>query len=210
VFAGCRRSNEEPAPPEAAAKGAVVVAGEGVDLYHAYDETGARKHDFTRTGKPLTVPAGTCLVILNNTKRKAVVKPGEKTEVPAGVIVVVGRGKELYEVYDAAGAEKLAFKYTGRPIEVFDGPYVLKLNNSSTTVEVKLGRKTVVEAGDLMVPGDGKELYQVFDETGAVKLTFASTGKTVELFAGRYVVVLMEKKYPVIVKPGGTASVVPE
>ena len=175
-----------------------------------FDEAGQKKLGFTHTGNALEVPPGSYTVVLNNTRKKATVAEDQETVLSAGTLVVAGSGKDLYEVYDETGSHKLNFKYTNREMEFFDGAYVLRLNNSTSNASVHAGDKTIVEAGTVIVPGDGQDLYEVYDEPGTNKLSFTATGKALELFPGTYTVVCKQKKHTVVVKAKQETAVTPE
>jgi hypothetical protein len=195
---------------QARAQASIVVSGEGLDLYHVMDKSGKKSLGFTRTGKGLSMPAGSYVVVINNTRKAVTLSPGQPTELACGSIMVTGTGKDLFEVYDEAGTNKLGFKRTGGEMELFAGPYMVKLNNSSRRVAVKPGEKTVLEAGSLVVPGDGKALYEVYDEAGKNKLGFTGTGKPMELLPGAYTVICNQKKRPVVVEAKQQISVEPK
>jgi hypothetical protein len=222
---GCQRSREagesgtaavKPATTSAATEGqssvpgTIMVAGNGADLYYVFDETGKQKVGFTKTGAPLTLPPGTYTVSLNNVGKKVKVEAKGKTVIACGTLLVAGVGTSLYEVYDETGQHKLNFTYTNGKTELLEGSYVLKLTNSRKKVAVRAGEKMVVQAGRLTVEGDGKELYEVYDQAGKVKLDFTSTGKVMELFPGTYTVVYRQKKFPAVVKGKEQTTVKPK
>lgn len=225
VVTGCgRRESDleaEPAGPDSAGgaptdtaevvgTGTVLVVGIGEDLYDVFDATGENKLGFTHTGKELTVPAGKCTVVLNNTRQTVTVEPDQQTVVEAGAIAVSGTGQDLYAVWDAAREHKLSFKYTNGEIEVLEGSYVVVLNGSSAALSVAAGEKTVVEAGILVVPGEGTTLYEVYDEAGENKLDFRFVGGEMELLPGTYRVVCEGATVSAVVKAKEKTEVKPE
>ena len=93
---GCERSKDDPgngsaaapgpgtsSPTETGAPGTLQVSGKGLDLYSVFDATGENKINFTRTGKPIEVPAGPCIVALNGIRKQQTVKPGERNRLVA-------------------------------------------------------------------------------------------------------------------------------
>jgi len=226
LFVGCRRAEEgstgavtesttkdvQPAAggSKAGGEGTLVVLGRGKDLYDVFDESGQNKINFTNTSKPLQVPAGSFVVILNGSRRPAVVKPGEETRLETGVLLVKGLGKDLYDVFDKTGQDKLHFTRTNQPTELFEGEYVVKMNNASTPASVRAGEETVVEAGSVLVEGDGKTLYEVYDQDSTHKLNFTATGRVMEMLPGSYTIVCAGKQYPAEVKAGQQTTIKPE
>ncbi len=208
--AGKSTTTSAPSEGQPAAHGTIQVAGDGADLYYVFDEAGEKKVGFTKTGAPLTLPPGTYTVSLSNSRKKVKVEAGGKTVLACGTLVVNGVGTSLYEVFDETGKHKLDFKFTNGKTELLEGSYVLKLTNSSKKVAVRAGKETVVEAGRLTVAGDGKDLYEVYDQTGKAKLGFTATGKVMELLPGTYTVKCRQKKFPAVVKPKQQTTVKPE
>jgi len=126
------------------------------------------------------------------------------------VIGVGGTGEDLYYVFDESGENKLAFTGTNKKIEIFEGSYVLTLNGSTATASVRPGEETVVGAGSLVVSGDEKMLYEVYDEAGETNLNFKHVGGAMELFPGSYTVVCGGGKTTAVVKAGERTEVTPQ
>ncbi|MCK7577121.1 MAG: hypothetical protein MZV65_15655 [Chromatiales bacterium] len=62
----------------------------------------------------------------------------------------------------------------------------VRLNNTLQSATLQANRQTVIESGSLVVSGDGKEFYYVYDASGKKELGFKYTGTTIELFPGTY------------------------
>ncbi len=224
MLAGCGRSGDKPAgkvpltkkpasasaPAKDAPTGTLMVSGKGTDLYRVFDEAGKTSKGYTGTGVPFTLPPGTYTIVLNNTSKKATVRSGEQTTLQTGSVVVTGAGKDLYEVHDELGKRKLSFKSVNGETELFEGTYLLKLNNSTRTASVRPGQKTTVAAGTLTVAGANKELYEVYDQAGKAKLSFTFTGTPTGLFPGTYTVMYQGKKRSAVVKANQQTTVKPE
>lgn len=214
LVCGCKRSDgptEDAATPkdavQAVANGSVRVLGKGADLYHVFDEAGVEQIGFTKTGNVLEVPPGTYRVELNNSRKSAQVAPSTETTLGTGTLTVAGTGANMFRVFDTQGETRLAFKYTNSQIELFEGSYVLKLNNSSHDLRLDVGDDAVIEAGSILVAGAGEDLYYVYDESGDRKLEFTSTGKALEIFPGTYTVVCKDKRFRVVVRAKEQAKV---
>ena len=217
LVSGCSRSQDESEVAAAAGKtegsspasatrpaatGTLKVTGKGTDLIRVFGASADKPLVVASTGGAVTVPAGPCTVELNKIRKKAEVAAGRETVVPAGTLAVTGLKKDLFEIWDQAGKTKLNFKYTGGEMELFEGTYVVRLNNSSQKAVVRNGERTVVETGSVTVAGTGRDLFYVFDESGKTKLGFTSVGKPMELLPGTYTVTCKGEKHRVVVVPG--------
>ena len=92
-----------------------------------------------------------------------------------GTLRVLGKGKDLFEVFDETGKNKISFTRTGKTLEVPAGPCVVALNGIRKQVVIKPGEQTALQAGILRVAGIGKDLYEIHDATGTKKLNFKRT-----------------------------------
>ncbi|MBN1341414.1 MAG: hypothetical protein JXQ73_01975 [Phycisphaerae bacterium] len=213
---GCRRSDSEPggsstggnratttSPAGSHTRGAgtLIVKGRGSDLYYAFKGDEKKPVGFAKTGAPLSLPPGAYSVSLGNSRCEVRVAAGKETSLASGSIQVRGVGQDLFEVFDETGEKKLAFTTTNGRIELLEGAYVVKLNNSVHKTTVDAGQEVIIDAGAVTVEGEGKELFEVYDRPEGEKLGFAFAGKLIELLPGRYSVKFMKKDYTAVVKP---------
>ena len=128
-----------------AAAGSLAVLGTGNDLYDVYDASGKNKLQFGDTNGEFELFPGDYTVCLNHTPRRVTVAVGRKTTLQAGVLFVAGEGKNLYHVYDAAGAKKLDFKFVNGETELFPGEYVVVVGKHRSKVTIAAGQRTEVK-----------------------------------------------------------------
>jgi len=205
-----RTGNASTAPAsQPAATGTLKVLGEGTGLYRVFGASDDKPLVTGSSGNAVALPAGTYTVVLNKMRQRVDVTAGRETVLATGRLEVAGLEKDLYEVWDEAGKTKLNFKYTGREMTLFDGTYQVRINNSTQAVTVRPGEKTVVQAGSVVVGGEAKGLYEVWDEAGKAKLGFTSVGKPMELLPGTYTVIHNGRKHTAVVKPKERATVKP-
>jgi hypothetical protein len=174
----------------------IVVAGTGQDLYYVFDASDQQQLATAFTNKPIELFPGNYTVVVNGVRQPVIVDAKRQTIVDAGRVVVAGIGQDLYYVFDAAGGKQLATAFTNRAIELLPGSYTVVLNNVRQKTTVAAKRQTTVDAGRIVVPGTGSDLYYVHDSTGEKQLATAFTNREIELFPGSYVVVLNQIRRP--------------
>ena len=107
-----------------------------------------------------------------------------------GSLLVTGHGKSMYYVYSKEDDQRINFKYTGKTMTLPAGHYKVTLHNSGPVITIHGDEETVVHSGVLLVDGSSRNLYEVWDKTGEIKLNFTYTGKGFEFFPGTYTIVL--------------------
>jgi hypothetical protein len=103
-------------------------------------------------------------------------------------IVVSGKGQDFYTVFDAGGSKQLSYAKTADPIELFPGDYVVDLHGAKRRVTVSPARLTSVASGTISVSGTGADFFEVYDNSGKTRLSYAKTNGALELFPGDYVI----------------------
>jgi hypothetical protein len=126
-----------------------------------------------------------------------------------GAVVVAGTRTDWYKVLDAAGEKVLSGEPTNDETELLPGTYLVDLHGVRQTVTVQAGRKTVVEAGSVVVSGTGADWYKVYEATGEKVLADKPTKSETELLPGTYVVKLGERKFTVQVRAKQKTTVNP-
>ncbi len=188
-------------------EGTLLVSGHGHDLYHVFDAKSGEKIDFTSTGNEMILTSGKYIVKLHNSGPTIHIRPNKKTIVQTGVLMVTGLGINMYEVWGNDNSTKLNFTDTGKSLEMFPGEYQVKLQNVSQRVTVFENDTCLVQTGQLLVPGNEKELYDVYDENGENKLNFTFIGNPLEFLPGSYQVKYQGQSKIVVVSPGKTTVV---
>ena len=122
-------------------------------------------------------------------------------------IVVSGKGRQLYYVFDAAGNQQLGYSFTNTAIDLFPGEYVAVLNGVRLPLRVKHGVRTVLDSGSVTVSGTGATLFYVHDAAGKTQLGYAFTNASVEIFPGDYRVTLSGVSLPASVQPGRDTTI---
>lgn len=133
------RTVEEGGNQVVVSPGGILVAGEGQSEYGVYSPAGAgntTKVAEARTGETITLMPGDYQVRLNGIAKDVTVSDGEVLDVATGTLLVEGLGEDDYFVYDTAG-NPLGFARTGESMELFAGTYVVELNGTSRTVEIR-------------------------------------------------------------------------
>ncbi len=190
--------------------GTLMVSGTGGQGYSVWDASGKERLTYDRPTNSVTeLVAGTYTVVLNESRQRVEVPAGKETVVRAGTLMVSGTGRQGYSVWDASGKERLTYdRPTNSVTELVAGTYTVVLNESRQRVEVPAGKRSVVQAGTLMVSGTGGQGYSVFDASGKERLTYdRPTNSATELVAGTYTVVLNESRQRIEV-PAGKETVV--
>jgi hypothetical protein len=120
--------------------------------------------------------------------------------VESSSLVVSGGGRDLYRVYDSSGQKQLGSKFTGQLIDLLPGTYQIQLNETRQKVTVQANQKALVESGSLIVSGNGRDLYRVYDSSGQKQLGSKFTGQLIDLLPGSYHVDLHQSRVPVQVR----------
>jgi hypothetical protein len=181
--------------------GSIKVIGVGTDTYTVYDASGERV-DSAYTGKPMDLPAGTYAVELHQVRREIRIVPDQQTVVDTGSLQVAGDGNDMYDVYDETGSKRLHFTSIGKVVELLPGVYTIMLHQTQQRATVKPGTQATLQAGTLVVSGEGRDLYEVYDQTGSKRLEFTRTNNAMKLFEGTYVVRLRNSSQTVSVRAG--------
>ena len=128
--------------------------------------------------------------------------PPRDTKGLTGVVVLIGSGRNSYQLYDESGT-RVVSQRTNQGVEVPPGSYQLELNGVRIPVEAQHGQKTVVgETGRVRVMGRGA-FYSVLDSSGT-KLATTQTSRSayVELLPGDYQVELNRIRLPASIEAG--------
>ena len=203
-------SASRPATTAGGPAGSLMVSGAGKQGYEVFDEAGKKRLTYERpTNSATDLPPGTYTVVLNASRQRVTVTPGQQAVVQAGSLVVSGAGKQGYEVYDDTGKDRLTYERpTNSVTELLPGTYTVVLNASRQRATVTPGQQAVVQAGTLVVSGTGKQGYEVFDDTGKDRLTYERpTNSVTELLPGTYTVILNASRQHATVTPGQQAVV---
>ncbi len=188
--------------------GTLVVSGTGLDDYYVADASGqSALTGHRRTNFATELLPGTYTVVLNGSRQSVTITGGQKTEVPAGRVVVSGTGLDDYYVADANGQSALTgHRKTNFVTELLPGTYTVVLNASHESVTISGGQQTEVKAGNLVVSGTGVDDYYVADANGQTALTgHRRTNFATELLPGTYTVVLNGSRQSVTL-PGGAKT----
>jgi hypothetical protein len=185
--------------------GSLYVSGTGGDAYYVADETGQKALTGSRNTNTATdLAPGKYTVVLNGSRAPVTIRSQQRTEVPAGDLLVAGIGRDAYYVADQTGQTALTgSRNTNVATELLPGTYTVVLNGSRAQVAVTAGPKTQLNAGNLLVSGTGRDAYFVADQGGQTALTGSrNTNVATELLAGTYTVVLNGSRATVAVTPG--------
>jgi len=133
------------------------------------------------------------------------IKPGTVEALHGdGSLLVKGQGQDLYYVFKAESGEKVDFTRTGKEMSLPAGKYKVTLQGVDRDVLIRGNEQFKLTCGAILVKGTGKDLYEVYDKEGKVKLNFTSTGKVLEFFPGNYTVRLRGIQRAVTVIGGDT------
>jgi 6,7-dimethyl-8-ribityllumazine synthase len=102
---------------------------------------------------------------LNNSHHTVHVREKTLANCAAGTFVLRGSTDEYYYVIDSTGSE-MAHHKIGSGLAFFPGKYRVKVNNTSTDIEVKPAAITDLQTGILTVQGTTDEYYYVRDSAG--------------------------------------------
>src|SRR5450759_497089 len=102
---------------------------------------------------------------LNNSHHPVHVREKTLANCAAGTFVLRGSTDEYYYVIDSTGSE-MAHHKIGSGLAFFPGKYRVKVNNTSTDIEVKPAAITDLQTGILTVQGTTDEYYYVRDSAG--------------------------------------------
>ena len=123
-------------------------------------------------------------------------------EAEYGILNVLGTGRDLYDVYDDEGLEKLDYARTNQPIRLAPGIYGIRLQGVFQEVEVRANEETLVGSGRIRVTGLGEALYAIYDTDGNRKIDFTRTNREIELLAGKYLLELNNARQPIKIETG--------
>jgi hypothetical protein len=134
------------APMAVGQTGSLMVSGTGKQGYIVFDEIGKKRLTYERpTNSATELTPGTYTVVLNSSRQRVTVTPGQQAVVQAGRLVVSGTGKQGYEVFDDTGKDRLTYERpTNSVTELLPGTYVVKVGKRSFTALVKAGEQATV------------------------------------------------------------------
>jgi len=165
--------------------GSLSVEGVGKANFYVYDLDGNTLAG-TRINNELEFFPGEYLVNVNNSKESAYVKSNEKEILQTGSLSVEGVGNANFYVYDLEG-KTLAGTRINNELEFFPGEYLVNVNNTKKTANVKSNEKETLQTGSLSVVGIGKANFYVYDLEGNT-LAGTRVNNELEFFPGKYVV----------------------
>jgi len=134
-------------------------------------------------GRTAAVGPGKYRVTVNNTVHTVSVEGGKLTRCATGTLLVTGATDDTWFVQEMSGAA-LEQTRLGKPLSLMPGTFRVKVNNTVTTVEVKLNQVTHLKTGSLVVEGSGVG-YHVTDKAGA-SLEYKAMDRALSLFPGEY------------------------
>ena len=115
-----------------------------------------------------------------------------------GVLQVDGSTSVYYYVLDEAG-NQTARQHLNQRVQLKEGKYRIKLNNSYHHVEIWDGYLAKCASGTLVVAGNTDEYYHISDSLDH-QLTYEKLGKATSLFEGDFQVKVNNTEMPVSVK----------
>ncbi len=183
--------------------GLLDVQGTTDEHYYLFDPAGAQLC-YSQLNKPVAVLAGAFVVKVNGTEAKAEIRAGETTKLQSGTLLVQGSTDSHYYAFSPAGAQ-LAYQKLSKPLALLPGPSVVKVNGSSTPVEIAAGAQSEIQTGTLLVQGTTDEHYYVFDAAGA-QLVYSKLSQPVSLLEGSYTAKVTGAPFPVEVKAARTSE----
>lgn len=183
--------------------GTLVVAGSTPDYYNVSDTLNQQLGN-QRLGKSLSFFPGLFHVQVNNTQIPVEVKLRELTTVRTGALMVRGNTAEYYYVLDGAN-KQLAYNVFDKPLAFLPGTYLLKVNNTSLTVDVFAGEVTEARTGNLLVKGLTEEYYYVTDTAGNA-LNYQNLNKPLAFFPGNFLVRVNNTVVAANISEGQTAE----
>jgi hypothetical protein len=179
-------------------QGALQVDGTTAVQFLVFDH--ARKPvDNKLLGNAVVVGPGKYRVTVNNTVHTVTVEGGKLTRCATGTLLVTGATDDTWFVQELSGA---AVEQTrlGKPLSLMPGTFRVKVNNTVTTAEVKLGQVTELKTGSLVVEGSGIG-YHVTDKAGA-SLEHKAMDRALSLLPGEYNVEVGESTRAATVEAG--------
>ncbi len=168
------------------ANGSLIVTASGNDAYTVFDRTTGQRVESARTNTAIELAPGFYRVELGGSSQLVRVRPGQRTTIGAGSVVVTGLGKDLYSVFDVTGEDKVDFTRTNRSIDVLEGSYIVELAGTRRVVSVAAGETTSIAAAGVVVTGSSDSLYELYDPTGKNKYEFTRIGQSIEILPGFY------------------------
>lgn len=166
--------------------GSLIVTASGNDAYTVFDRDTDERVESARTNTAIALEPGYYRVELGGSFQVIRVRPGQRTTIGAGSVVVTGLGKGLYSVFDATGEHKVDFTRTNRAIDVLEGPYIVELAGTRRVVSIAAGEITSIAAAGVVVTGSSGSLYELYDPTGKNKYEFTRVGRPIEILPGFY------------------------
>ena len=163
--------------------GTLILNGNTSDYYIVTDSSGVQL-GYESLGKSMSFFPGPVRVKVNNTELSADVKLKELTEIRTGSISVKGNTGEYYYVLDHEN-KQLNYNSLEKPLAFLPGRYVVKINNTSMTADVKPGAVTELATGNVVVKGLTEEYYYVTDTAGNA-LNYQTLNKSLAFFPGSY------------------------
>ncbi|MFN3325753.1 MAG: hypothetical protein ACK5AZ_19830 [Bryobacteraceae bacterium] len=196
---GASRCIEEALPEGAlpTGKGGVRVLATPDDSYSVHDADG-RQLESAAANKLIDLAPGRYLLKINHATHPVTVRAGRLLTCSTGFLVVNADSDANFYVLDEAGAP-LALSRLGRPLALFEGPYQVRLNNTSTPVQVTAGVTAEVQAGLLTVQGATGQIFYVH-EPGGRQLGYTKLNEALALLPGAYEVRLNGSVWPAQVR----------
>lgn len=184
--------------------GTVLVTGATDEHYYVFDTADAQLA-YQKLGKPLSLFPGTYQVQLNKTTAAANVNPNSTLELKAGLLDVQGTTDEHYYLFDSAGTQ-LSYSKLNKPVAVFAGAFVVKVNSTEAKAEIRAGETTKLQSGAVLVQGTTDAHYYVFSPAG-VQRAYQKLSKPLALLPGPNVVKVNGTSAPVEIAAGAQAEI---
>ena len=184
--------------------GSLQVVGSTDEYYYVLDPAGNQLAS-SKLGAAISLFPDTYRVKVNNTLASIQVAAGGTAELKTGLLQVPGTTDEYYYVLDSAGTQLLGAKL-GRGSALLPGSWTVKVNNTTSKVDIRPGETTQAQAGTLKVNGSTNEYYYVLNDAGT-QLANSQLRKTIALFPGAYQVRVNNSTAQVSVTAGSAVEV---
>jgi hypothetical protein len=168
-------------------QGLLQIDGSTSVYYYILDESGQRSRR-ERLNHPVALDPGTYSVEVNGSVHAVSISSGYLARCSTGTLVISGKTAEYYDVTDPAGAQ-VASQVLGKPLSLFPGEFVVRINNTETTASVRPQNLTEIHSGSLLVHGTTEAYYYVLDKNNK-QLNFTALGKLMSFLPGTYQVKL--------------------